>query len=93
MGNYSNDADSVRVDFFRDTGKWYTTEAVKMSGQYEGGSLYDIFIAALLAHLTQPDGTIRLAGMWAVCLDPYHEHSHPLMRRVPTSWSKVGEGG
>jgi hypothetical protein len=88
MGHFSDHSDSVRVDFFRETGKWYCTEAVRMNGCFEGGNLIDIFEQALYRHLlTELDGgvlSVRLRGMWAVCLDPYHEHSHPLMRRVPS---------
>lgn len=78
---YSERSDAVRVDFFRETGKWYCTESVVMDGRFEGGVLSNIFHAALLKHLTKSDG-IRLLGMWAVCLDPYHEHSLPLMVRI-----------
>lgn len=83
MGHYSSLADSVRVDFFKSSGKWYTTEAVRMTGRYEGGSLIEIFERALFDHLKTLEG-VRLRGMWAVCLAPYHEHEHPLMREVPS---------
>jgi len=29
MSHYSNDPAMVRVDFWKTSGKWYTTEAVK----------------------------------------------------------------
>ncbi len=82
MSHYSDRPSSVRVDFFRSTGKWYTTEAVEWIG-YSDVLIWDAFEASLRKHMTEPDGKLRLSGMWAVCLDPYHEHGHPLMMRVP----------
>lgn len=82
MGNYSDNADSVRVDFFKKSGKWYTTEAVKWTGKYGDGSLiHREFAKSLLDHLTV-DGKVRLNDMVAVCLEPYHQHSHPMMMDV-----------
>lgn len=80
--NYSDNCSSVRVDFFRDTGKWYTTEAIRWKS-YSGKLVQDAFLEALRDHLTDENGLIRLAGAWAVCLDPYHEHAFPLMMKVP----------
>jgi hypothetical protein len=85
---YSNDPSMVRVDFFREGGKWYTTEAVKWTGSYfacppSGTSeikcecIHDAFIHSLRDHFA--DHPNRLCEMSAVCLKPYHEHSHPLM--------------
>lgn len=34
MGNYSDDPASVEVVFFKESGKYYTTEAVKWTGPY-----------------------------------------------------------
>jgi hypothetical protein len=92
--NYSDDPDSVRVDFFRPSGKWYVTEAVRMrayfasqvsSGAREGpfALIHDALRLALVDHLRMETGALRHAGMWAVCIDPYHEHAHPLMIVVP----------
>ena len=73
--NYSNDPAMVQVTFFKERGKYYTTEAVKWVG-YDG-LIHDEFKASLRAHL--PDG--RLSEMWAVCLEPHNVHSHPVMIR------------
>ena len=32
---YSEDETMVRVDFFKPSGKWYTTEAVKWTGAWK----------------------------------------------------------
>lgn len=83
MSNYSDDAASVRVDFFKESGKWYCTEAVVwLEGLYFGRSkegeinlIHDAFRKSLDAHF---GGRPRLRGMRAICLEPYHEHSHPI---------------
>ncbi len=82
---YSEDPSMVRVDFFRESGKWYTTEAVKWL-IWEGtpeNLIYDAFREALKNHFKKTPG--RLDGMWAVCLKPWHEHKHPLMIKVQFS--------
>jgi hypothetical protein len=82
MSHYSDNPNSVRVDFFKPSGKWYTTEAVKWTGMWRGEDqlIHDAFKQSLRDHFLD-DGkpTNRLNGMTAVCLDPYHELSHPLM--------------
>lgn len=89
MGNYTDKANSVRVDFFRASGKWYVTDAVEWltyeGSPAKGGKLiHDAFAEALVTHLRgEPNvGRTRLEDMTAVCLDPYHEHAHPLMMTV-----------
>lgn len=80
--------DSVRVDFFQASGKWYETIAVTMevysaSPEHpKGWSVHYSLALALKKKLTNPDGSLRLNGMLAVCLEPYHELSHPIMMHV-----------
>lgn len=91
----------VRVDFFKPSGKWYATEAVKWVG-YDG-QLDKEFKESLLAHLKVPPQllimpylplpalekgkyTIRLRGMLAVCLHPFNKHPHPIMLLVGEDW-------
>ena len=78
---YIDDESMVRVDFFKESGKWYTTEAVKWTGVYTHISIHDAFLISLRNHFSSPNKgpNTRLQGMTAVCLEPYHEHSHPLM--------------
>ena len=81
MSNYSNDPRMVRVDFFKESGKWYTTEAVMWAGDWETDNIRDSFITSLCRHLYDPknkDG-FRLKDMTAVCLTPYHKNAHPQM--------------
>ena len=60
---YTTDASMVRVDFFKPSGKWYTTEAVRVPGT-EHWDKIENFKAALKSHL---EG--RLNGMTAVALE------------------------
>ena len=103
MGNYSDREGSVRIDFFKESGKWSETEAVDMEGFYFGSEetakrcsaghsvkykaylLPDAIIEAMRADPGQrrADGTLRHSGMWAVCIEPYHEFAHPQMFKVP----------
>ena len=78
MGYTEND-NMVRVDFFKPSGKWYETEGVEWLGYFEP-LIYNAFHKSLRAHFEKNGGhKHRLAGMTAICLDPYHEHAHPLM--------------
>lgn len=94
--NYSNTSSMCRIDFFKEGGKWYTTEEVKMiyygtEEEFEGRKLLllpEIIIASLRADSSfrMEDGRMRYAGMWAVVLEPWHVHSHPQMFKVPERW-------
>lgn len=70
---YTTDDSMVRVDFFKESGKWYCTEAVKWTGGYRECCIHSAFIESLRDHLGD-----RLEGMDAICLEPYHENSHPI---------------
>ena len=90
MVGYTTDPAMVEVNFFKPSGKWYTTEAVKFLhweklkfaegvGTY-GMTVHDAFEEALKNHLwSEEDQRYRLDDMWAVCLEPYHEGAFPLM--------------
>jgi len=75
---YSEDPTMVRVDFFKESGKWYTTEAVKWTGEWssKGQSVHEAFRKSLRDHFKS--NHLRLSEMAAVCLEPYHENSHPI---------------
>lgn len=78
MSHYSDNPNSVRVDFWKESGKWYTTEAVTWIGPWkaEGAPpIHDQFHHSLAKHFGDKP---RLVGMRATCLDPYHEYSHPI---------------
>ena len=72
MGNFSENESSIRVDFFKPGGKWVFTRAVQWTGGYKDCCIHTAFKESLVeAELLLPHYTI-------VCLEPYHEHSHPL---------------
>lgn len=78
MTHYAQDPNSVRVDFWQrglyGRMKWKYTEAVIWPSELYGTYLiHDAFRQVLKAHL----GT-RMKGLVATCLEPYHEHSHPI---------------
>lgn len=79
---YSEAEDSVRVDFFKDTGKWYETLGIKWTGGYRNCDIREALLKSVRDHF---GGNRRLSGMTIVCLEPYHEHSHPIMIR---NWDK-----
>ncbi len=66
--NYTENPAMCRVDFFKDTGKWYTTEAISFHDVYEL-SPHDALTKVIAG---------RLTDMTAVCLDPYVENSFPV---------------
>ena len=70
---YVTDYQMVRVDFFKPSGKWYTTEDMRWLN-YSGMHIHDAFKRSLRASFGS-----NYNGMVAVCLKPYHEHEHPLM--------------
>ncbi len=85
MTNYSENEKSVRVDFFKESGKWYTTEAVIWTGKFKNHDIHLSFSESLFDHLFKEPikGVIsvprlRMQGRKAICLQPYHEHSHPI---------------
>jgi hypothetical protein len=108
---YSSDGTMVRVDFFKPSGKWYTTEAVSWAHwsrvDDEGRPILidDAFSKVLSEHLQRHSirdrrcthcgqsgangagycekAPYRLAGMTAVCLEPYFDGPFPLMTKVP----------
>lgn len=79
---YSSDDAMVRVDFFKPSGKWYCTEAVKWTGKYDHGLIHEEFAKSLRDHLGG-----RLSDMDAVCLEPYHINEHPIQIKVG-GWNK-----
>ncbi len=78
--NYSDDPTMVRVDFFKPSGKWAYTRAVKWL-DYQGEVLiHDAFKRALREHFK--DRPNSLSDMDAICLAPYHENEHPVMLKA-----------
>lgn len=83
--NYTDKTNSVRVDFFKKSGKWYTTEAVEMLSECYDNKRGPVYALAksLDKHLDKYDnGSRRLDDMVCVCLQPYNEWGFPVMFNV-----------
>ena len=78
----------VRVDFWKESGKWYETEMVEWLK--DGELIHDQFKASLKAHLRE-NGRFRLSDMRATCLEPDHTHSHPISTIVNLNGSWDGD--
>ena len=75
MSHYSDNVGSVRVDFFKESGKWKYTEAIDMSDFYYDDLIHRAFRKALIKHF---NGEVRFVGLRAICLEPHHKYSHPI---------------
>ena len=71
MSNYSENPESVRVDFFKPSGKWCKTEAINWVGW--SGDIHDEFKESLKA-----SGNVT-GNLIAICLHPHNKNEHPLM--------------
>lgn len=80
MGNFSTNESCVRVDIFKASGKWYSTFAIDMAGYYKEPSLKEALAKALYEQTRYKED--EEGDLFAVCLDPYHENSHPIMIKV-----------
>ncbi|MFW6046657.1 MAG: hypothetical protein ACOCP4_02560 [Candidatus Woesearchaeota archaeon] len=74
--NYSNEPYMVRVDIFKPSGKWYQTIAVNFQGLYEEPLIHNQIEKGLEGY----GWNIKSHKGWkVVVLEPYHQHSHPVM--------------
>lgn len=69
---FTTDESSVRVDAFKPSGKWVSTFSVQFK-TYDNCCIHDAFKEALRDALG-----VRLKGMTMVCIEPYHQYSHPI---------------
>ena len=75
--NYSTNPAICRVEIFKPGGKWYTT----LSVNFEGFFNYSPREALLKACEKHSPGGFQ--GMFAMCLQPYTEHSYPAHVKLP----------
>lgn len=72
----------VRVDIFKESGKFYDTIELNWDRYYternDGVELIDDTFKRCMKE-QYPN---RFTGLFAVCLEPYHEHSYPLMIKL-----------
>ena len=77
--NYTNSVSMCRVDFWKPSGKWYLTEAIDFIGLYDEPLIHD----ALKKALERAGIDINyFSGFIITCLEPYHEHSHPISLKL-----------
>lgn len=79
---YTIEEGRVRVDFFKPSGKWSYTGSVDMGPFYHEPITHEALKKALdesieglrlsWRHWLMDDGVI-------VCLEPFHQHAHPIM--------------
>lgn len=80
MSNYTENPAMCRIDIFKENMKWYTTISVEID--YEEPLIHDALRKGLSKYFSEWDGKEHYVGMWAICLEPYHKHSHPVALRI-----------
>ena len=78
----------VRVDIFKDTGKWYSTGWVDMAPWFNTESVHGAVREACNAEATKANGEWGLVrnadeyfaqGWTIVCTEPHHQFAHPVL--------------
>lgn len=86
--NYSENPSSVRVDFFRPSGKWYMTEALDMRDFWTSGPGNMGPADAVRAALERTErGRGLLESFIVVVIDPYHQYEYPVVLLPPKEGS------
>ena len=81
MTHFSQKPGMVRVDIFKESGKWYDTLELDMDKQYNTLLIHDAINNAMaIQHPQWTHG--KNAGFHVVVLDPYHKNSHPVMYHI-----------
>jgi hypothetical protein len=73
MTHYNDNPGMVRVDYFKESGKWYMTEAHDMSDFYDELSIYTAVEKMLVR-----DGRY-LRHFHILVMEPYHRNAYPVM--------------
>lgn len=73
--HYSNNPAHVRMSVFKPSGKWVQDIAVDMTGLYQSPTLVQDAVWVAFRN----GGYSLELGYVLVCLEPYHEFSHPVM--------------
>lgn len=77
MTNYSVTPGMVRVDFFKESGKWYMTEDLDMSDFWD----YGIGPGEAVEQALEAKGR-NLKHFTRVVLEPYHKLAYPVMLKA-----------
>ena len=71
MGNYSDKPSMVRVDFFKESGKWYTTEAIDMLEAWDSPLLiHEAVKQCIIKHLNSDNVTVTNLHSMLIRLTP-----------------------
>lgn len=84
MTNYSNNTGSVRVEFFKPSGKWYMTEAWDMSNYYNTG-ITPIEAVEIMLNETERGRSLHRQFIISVA-DPYHKLAYPVLLVPEVMW-------
>lgn len=91
MTHYSENPGMVRIDRFKDGGKWYDTYEIDMSAYWSEkidgkfNFIHDALHKAISSSERFGEGWIEgwlLQGGMIVCLEPYHQQAHPIMLKM-----------
>lgn len=91
---YSSNEGRVRVDIFKESGKWYSTASVDMSDYYNEPLIHEGLYKACMDEFHEDRENWGLSisikdwiekdNGFVVCIEPYHENSHPIcIRKIP----------
>jgi hypothetical protein len=70
----------VRIDLFKENGKWYTTLELKWDRYFTVKSDTELIEDTFKRCINEQYPNYK--NYYVVCLNPYHEYSHPLMTRI-----------
>ncbi len=78
---YSENEGMVRVDRFKDSGKWYDTFSIDMNLYYNDDNIYNALEKAIQDRFIKLNLKIPDEG-YIVCLEPYHKWAFPIMIKL-----------
>jgi len=81
MSHYSDNPADVRIDVWKQSGKWSDCYRLRWS-LYDADLPLHTILESLLDE-QYPFWRSRWRGMTITCLEPHHKNSHPIMLRAP----------
>jgi hypothetical protein len=83
MSNYSENSGSVKVDFYKPSGKWYMTEAWDMTPYYNT----DFTSIDAVVKMFKDKKKSEMLNRFIVVVDePYHKYEVPVMLVPEVMW-------
>ena len=87
MTHYSENPNMVRVDYWKESGKWYMTEAVDMDNVYQVPLVQVAVEVAMNDHWEKtrsPDRRQAWNQFTITVTEPYHMNAYPVMVKAGT---------